>query len=359
MRQSEPDVTVRELDTPVLTVDLDVVERNIASMQARYDEAGFRLRPHIKTHKLPAIAHMQLRAGAPGITCQKLGEAEVMAAAGIRDILMAFPIVGASKAARFAALAAEIDMAAVGDSETVALGLSAALAERGASAGFLVECDTGFGRTGVQTPDAAAELGAFADSLPGLSFRGFMTYPTLPGTGDFFAAAVEAVRARGLEPDWVSGGGTGQERWDAARGAGSITELRPGTYVYGDRACLADGSISVEDCALHVRATVVSRPTATRAMIDAGSKALTSDTAPTLEGWGQVLEHPEARIYLLNEEHGYVDVEACADQPQVGDVVTVLPNHACGTTNMHDEVVAHRNGTVVGVWPIAARGRLR
>jgi D-serine deaminase-like pyridoxal phosphate-dependent protein len=237
--------------------------------------------------------------------------------------------------------------------------VSEALAERGASAGFLVESDTGNGRTGVQSPDAAAELGAFADSLPGLRFRGFMTYPTLPGTGDWFAAATEAARARGLEPDWVTGGGTGRERWEAARGAGSITELRPGTYVYGDRTCLADGSIAVEDCALHVRATVVSRPTASRAIIDAGSKALTSDVAPAREGWGQILEHPEARIYGLNEEHGYVDVEACAVAPQVGDVVTVLPNHACGTTNLHDEVVVHRHGTVLGVWPVAARGRLR
>ncbi len=359
MRQTELASSVLELDTPALTVDLDLVERSITRMQARCDEARIRLRPHIKTHKLPAIAHLQIRAGATGIACQKLGEAEVMAAAGIRDILLTFPIVGAAKSARFAALAGELDMAAVGDSEAVARGLSGALAERGASAGFLVECDTGYGRTGVQTPDAAAELGALADSLPGLSFRGFMTYPTLPETDDWFAAAVEAAQARGLEPSWMSCGGTPQESWEAARGAASITELRAGTYVYGDRMCVTDGSVSVENCALHVRATVVSRPTATRAIIDAGSKALTSDTAPGLDGWGQLIEHPEARIYLLNEEHGYVDVEACAVQPQVGDVVTVLPNHACGTTNLHNEVVAHRDGTIVDIWPIAARGLLR
>ena len=113
------------------------------------------------------------------------------------------------------------------------------------------------------------------------------------------------------------------------------------------------------DCALRLRATVVSRPTDDRAIIDAGSKALTSDTKPGLDGWGYVVEYPQARIYALNEEHGYVDLSACDDRPQVGDVVTIVPNHACGTTNMHDEVVAHRGGTVVAVWPIDARGKLR
>ena len=181
---------IEELDTPVLTVDLDAVGRNIARVQARSDELGVALRPHIKTHKLPAIAHMQLRAGASGIACQKLGEAEIMAAAGIRDILITFPLVGASKASRFAALAAECRVATVGDSEAVPRGLSAALADRGATAAFLVECDTGFGRTGVQTPQEAAELGALVDGLPGLRFEGFMTYPTLAGTAAWLDAAV-------------------------------------------------------------------------------------------------------------------------------------------------------------------------
>ncbi len=350
---------IEELDTPALTVDLDAVDRNIARVQARSDELGVALRPHIKTHKLPAIAHMQIRAGASGIACQKLGEAEIMAGAGIRDILITFPLTGASKASRFAALAAEHQLATVGDSETVARGLSAALAQRGATAGFLVECDTGFGRTGVQTPEAAAELGALAERLPGLRFEGFMTYPTLAGTGAFLQSAAAAARDRGLEPRWISGGGTPTERWKATEDASVLTEVRAGTYVYGDRMCIANGSVPLEDCALRLRATVVSRPTEDRAIIDAGSKALTSDTKPGLEGWGHVVEFPRAQIYALNEEHGYVDLSSCKDRPQVGDVVTVVPNHACGTTNMHDEVVAHRDGTVVAVWPIEARGKLR
>ena len=354
-----PTMRIEELDTPTLTVDLDAVDRNIARVQARSDELGVALRPHIKTHKLPAIAHMQIRAGAAGISCQKLGEAEIMAAAGISDILITFPLIGTSKARRFAALAAEHQLATVGDSEEVARGLSVALAGRGATAGFLVECDTGFGRTGVQTPEAAAELGALVDELPGLRFEGFMTYPTLPGTGAWLDSAVAAARDRGLEPRWISGGGTPVERWEATEEAPVITEVRAGTYVYGDRMCVANGNTTLDDCALRVRATVVSRPTEDRAIIDAGSKTLTSDTKAGIEGWGYVVELPQAQIYALNEEHGYVDVSKCDERPRVGDVVTIVPNHACGTTNMHDEVVAHRGGVVVAVWQIQARGKLR
>jgi D-serine deaminase-like pyridoxal phosphate-dependent protein len=350
---------IEDLDTPALTVDLDAVERNVARVQARCDEAGLALRPHIKTHKLPALAHLQLRAGAVGIACQKLGEAEVMTAAGLRDILLTYPIVGAAKARRFAALAREATMAAVGDSEVVARGLSAALDAVGASADFLVECDTGFGRTGVQTPAAAVELGALADTLPGLRFAGFMTYPTLPGTGAWLQSAAELAAARGLDVRWVSGGGTPAGRWEATREAPVLTEVRAGTYVYGDRMCIADGSVGLEDCALRLRVTVVSRPTSERAIVDAGSKALTSDTAPSLDGYGHVVEYPAARIPMLNEEHGYLDLTACSERPEIGETLTIVPNHACGTTNMHDEVVAHRGGEIVAVWPIAARGKLR
>jgi D-serine deaminase-like pyridoxal phosphate-dependent protein len=350
-------VTLDDVDTPALVVDLDAVERNIDRMQARCDELGVAFRPHIKTHKLPALAHRQLERGAVGIACQKLGEAEVMAAAGVRDILLTYPLVGRAKAARFAALASTIRLAAAGDSDVVAHGLSAALIETGATAAFLVECDTGYGRTGVPTPEAAAELGALADALPGLRFAGFMTYPTLPQTGEWLRAAVAAAEARGLTPTWISGGGTPVARWDALEPP--ITEVRAGTYVYGDRMCAADGSVARADCALHVRATVVSRPAPGRAILDTGSKSLTSDLPPGLDGYGELLEYPAARVPRLDEEHGYVDLSACEARPEIGEVVTVLPNHACGTTNLHDEVVAHRAGRVVAVWPVAARGRLR
>jgi D-serine deaminase-like pyridoxal phosphate-dependent protein len=348
-----------ELDTPVLTVDLDAVDRNLARMQAYCDEHGFALRPHIKTHKLPALAHAQVQAGAVGIACQKLGEAEVMAAAGLDDVLITFPLVGPAKAERFAALARERRMGTVGDSAEVARSLSTALAHEGVEADFLVECDTGFGRTGVQSADEALELARLVSSLPGLRFAGLMTYPTLPESGPWLRAARERLEDEGLAVERVSGGGTpGAFR---THEVGEVTEVRVGTYVYGDRACVAAGVTPLEDCALRVRATVVSRPTPERAILDAGTKTLTSDPAGGAEPgtFGTLLEHPEARVYNLNEEHGYVDVSRCDPRPAVGDVVTIVPNHACGTTNMHDEVVAHRGGEIVAVWPILARGKLR
>lgn len=347
------------LDTPVATVDLDAVERNIARMQGYCDQHGLAFRPHIKTHKLPAVAHMQLRAGAVGISCQKLGEAEVMETAGMRDILLTFPLVGAQKAERLTALAGEAAIAVVGDSETVVRGLSATLAPAGAEVGFLVEVDTGFARTGVQTPGEAAELAVLADSLPGLRFDGLMTYPTLPGTGPKLRAAIEAIRALGLEVRVVSGGGT--PTFFTNHEVPEITEVRAGTYVYGDRSCIANGSVSLEDCALRIRTTVVSRPTPERGILDAGSKTLTSDPAEETAGGGHglLVEYPEARIYALSEEHGHVDFGACTGRPEVGEVVTVIPNHACGCANMHDAVVVHRGGRIVGTWPVAARGKLR
>jgi D-serine deaminase-like pyridoxal phosphate-dependent protein len=351
-------VRLDELETPTATVDLEAVERNINRLQSYCNEHGFACRPHVKTHKLPALAHLQLRAGAVGVTCQKLGEAEVMAAAGIGDILLAFPLVGMAKAERLAALARQVSVSVVGDSATVVRGLGAALAYEGLELDFLVECDTGLGRTGVQSPREAAELAVLVDSLPGLRFAGLMTYPTLPQSGPWLRAAREAIQAEGLAVGRVSGGGTSTYRW--THEIGEVTEIRAGTYVYGDRACIGDGSVPAEQCALRVRATVVSRPTRDRAILDAGTKTLTSDPDESGGGgYGVVVEYPDAALHQLHEEHGFLDVGSCAGGgPEIGEVVTIIPNHACGCTNMHDHVVAHRGGTVVAVWPVAARGKL-
>jgi D-serine deaminase-like pyridoxal phosphate-dependent protein len=346
-----------EIDTPALTSDLDAVERNIAAMQGYCDRHGLALRPHVKTHKLPELARLQIDAGACGITCQKLGEAEVMADAGFDDILITFPLLGAAKVERLAALARRVTVGVVGDSATVATGVAGALAAAGLEVDFLVECDTGFARTGVQTPEAAAELARLVDSLDGLRFAGLMTYPTLPQSGVWLRAAREAIERARLAVDRVSGGGTPTAR--LTHEIGEVTEVRVGTYVYGDRACIANGSVELEDCALRIVATVVSRPTRERAILDAGSKTLTSDPAEGVTGYGHLLEHPEAAIYQLHEEHGFVDVGACARPPEVGERVTIIPNHACGTTNMHDEVVVHRGGEVVATLAIAARGKVR
>src|SRR5262245_31145469 len=311
-------MNLAELDTPVATVDLDAVERNIARMQSYCDEHGLSFRPHIKTHKLPAIAHMQVRAGAVGITCQKLGEAEVMAAAGLDDILITFPLIGGAKAERTAALASEVKISVVGDSPAVAHNLSPTLAREGAEVDFLVECDTGFRRTGVQSAAEAAELAELVDSLPGLRFAGLMTYPTLPDlTNPWLRAAREEVERRGLRVAQVSAGGTPTAFVN--HDADEVTEVRAGVYVYGDRSCVANGSVPLEDCALRVRATVVSRPTPDRAILDCGSKTLTNDPAEDVAGGGHglIVEYPEAAVYSPHEEHGHVDVSACPEAPSV------------------------------------------
>jgi D-serine deaminase-like pyridoxal phosphate-dependent protein len=333
---------IEELDTPVLTADLDAVERNIMRMQRYCDEHGLALRPHVKTHKLPEVARLQLAAGAHGITCQKLGEAEVFADAGFDDILISFPLIGRSKIERLRALTERARVCVAVDSDQ---GVDAL---QGVDVEVLVECDTGGGRTGVQSPEAAALLAARADR-----FRGLMTYPMPPGTGPWLRAALDLIG----DVETVSVGGTPTAH--EAHDLGVATELRVGTYVYGDRACIANGSATLEDCALRVLATVVSTPTRERAILDAGTKALTSDPAAGVEGHGLIVEHQEAGVHRLNEEHGIVDVSRCARQPQIGERVTIVPNHACGTTNLYDELVLHREGEVVATLPIQARGRLR
>jgi D-serine deaminase-like pyridoxal phosphate-dependent protein len=335
-------VNIDELDTPTLTADLDAVERNIARVQRYCVEHGIALRPHIKTHKLPELARMQVEAGARGITCQKLGEAEIFADAGFDDILISFPIIGPQKIARLRALAERVRLCVAVDSDEGAAALD------GVGVDALVECDTGFGRTGVQTPEAAARLARRIER-----FRGLMTYPTPPGTAEWLRRVLDLVG----EVDCVSVGGTPTAR--TVHELGIATELRVGTYVYGDRACVANGSVPLEDCALRVVATVVSTPTKDRAIVDAGSKALTSDPAEGATGHGLLLEHPEAEVYKLNEEHGHVDVSRCERRPRIGDRVSIVPNHACGAVNMYDEIVLHRGGEVIETLPIRARGRLR
>jgi D-serine deaminase-like pyridoxal phosphate-dependent protein len=353
-------MTLRELPTPFLTVDLDAVERNIARMQAYCDEHGLALRPHVKTHKLPLIARMQLDAGARGITCQKLGEAEVMVDHGFDDILITFPLVGTGKAERVAELATRMRLAVGADSATVAATLSKAVAARGTSIGFLVECDTGYGRAGVQSPAEAADLAALVAELPGLELAGLMTHPATPGSGVWLRCARELIEQRGLSVDRVSGGGTPEAF--RVHESGEFTELRVGTYVYGDRRCVMLGLTPLADCALCIIATVVSRPAADRAILDAGSKTLTSDPLPGIAGdtcHGLVIEYPEAALARLSEEHGIVDLSRCTGRPEIGEVVTIVPNHACGAVNLHDEVALHRSGSDLIVVSIPARGRIR
>jgi D-serine deaminase-like pyridoxal phosphate-dependent protein len=243
------------------------------------------------------------------------------------------------------------------DNEVVARGLSEAGARHGVDVRFLIECDTGFGRNGVQTPQAALDLARVAMKLPRLAFHGLMTFPNRdPDSRVFFEQALGSFKQAGIPVPVVSGGGTPALATVAK--FPMLTEHRAGTCVYNDAMVVASGTATWDDCAMRVRCTVVSRPTATRAILDAGTKVLTSDQYG-MKGYGHVLEYPEAAVVALSEEHGTVDLSGCPGEPRVGDVVHVVPNHCCVVSNMVDEVVGVRGGQVEVVWPVAARGTVR
>lgn len=350
---------IEDLETPVPVIDLDRVERNLAKMQAYCDSHKLRLRPHIKTHKIPAFAHRQVALGASGITCQKLGEAEVMADAGLDDIFISYPLIGGAKALRLAALARRVTMGVAVDNPLALETAARAARAAGRPIGVLVEFDSGNKRTGVVSVDQALALARQVTEAEGLRFDGLMTYPSSAATSEFVAEAKRRFADSGLAIAVVSGGGT-PNAWRAHEVMG-LTEVRVGTYIYHDRATVAAGTASLEECALHLHATVVSRPTEDRAVIDAGTKSLTSDlVAPTAgSGYGLILEYPDAVIERLNEEHGVLDLSRCDRKPGLGERVRIVPNHVCVVSNLHDEVVVSRDGRVVDSWRVAARGRTR
>jgi len=352
-------MAVIELDTPAVTVDLDVMEDNIRRVQAHLARHGIANRPHIKTHKIPALGKMQMQAGAVGITCQKLGEVEVFTDAGVADdVLLTFNIVGDAKTDRLMALTKRLRrLSVVLDSEAVAKGLSEAGVRHGADVCFLVECDTGMGRNGVQSPQATLDLARAAMKLPRMRFEGIMTFPTRqPQSYQFFEEALALFKRAGIPVPVVSGGGT--PAIFKAQEFPMLTEHRAGTYIYNDVMTVASGTATWDNCAMRVQATVVSRPTGTRAVIDAGTKVLTSDQY-TVKGYGHVLEYPEAVIPHLSEEHGVIDLSGCRERPAVGDIVHVVPNHCCVVSNMVDEVYGVRGERVEVTWPVAARGTVR
>jgi len=350
---------VTALDTPSVTILLDRLENNINRIQRMIAGAGKANRPHIKTHKIPAIGKMQIAAGAVGLTCQKLGEAEVFIDAGVTDdLLITFNIVGAAKTDRLMDLSSRIRrLAVVADNEVVLKGLSDAARSRGRTVPFLIECDGGFGRNGVQTPEAALDLAKLAGKLPGIAFEGLAVFPNVaPHTLEFFTRAVGLFKNAGIPLPVLSGGGTPALLKIADYPM--MTEHRAGTYVYNDVMMVTSGIATWDDCAMHVRTTVVSRPTEDRAIVDAGSKVLTREQY-YVKNFGYVVEFPDAVVVNLSEEHGMIDLSACKSKPKVGDVINIVPNHCCVVSNMMDEVYGVRGGKVEVTWPVAARGMVR
>ncbi len=350
---------IEDLETPTPIIDIDVADRNLRRWQERCDKIGIANRPHIKTHKLAALAKYQIALGAKGITVQKLGEAEAMAAAGISDMLLTFNVVGEPKLKRLTDLARRTQISVVADNETVIEGLGRAGAAAGRDISVLVECDTGMKRNGAQTPDAAVRLAKMIDQTKGVAYGGLMTYPaagTRKAAEAFLTEARDLAGKAGLQSKVVSTGGS-PDMW-SDEGLGVATEYRAGTYVYFDRSFAERGTCSYDECALEVLATVVSRPTSDRALIDAGSKALTSDLLG-LKGFGVVKEMNKAEIFNVNEEHGFLDIAGLSHKPQVGELVRITPNHACPVSNLFDRVVFVRGNEVLGAVRVDARGTVQ
>ncbi|HKG25213.1 MAG TPA: alanine racemase [Thermomicrobiales bacterium] len=358
------------IDTPTMVVDETILHRNIAEMAALAKSLGVALRPHIKTHKTPQIARLQLAAGAVGITCAKLGEAEVMANAGIEDILIAYPVVGEIKIRRLLALMERARMRVALDSREAAQALSDALAAEDRAIDVYVEVNTGQDRAGALSGDEAVALALDLARMPGLHVVGVMSHEGHANAappdqieakaldaGHKLVATAEAIRSHGLELPVVSVGSTPAAAYTPT--VPGVTEMRPGTYVFRDTSGFRYGIFGVDRCAARILATVVSHPAPDRCIVDTGSKTLALDKTPSHPGHGYVVGHERAVIDRMSEEHGVVILPP--DEPgfQIGERVEIIPNHICPAVNLMDELAIVRDGHLIDIWRVAARGKIR
>lgn len=363
-----PTLGIDTLDTPSLVVDLDRLEGNIARWAAYAKDAGVKLRPHGKTHKCVEIARRQLAAGAVGLTLAKIGEAEVMARAGVEDIFLAYEVVGGPKLPRLLGLARTIRIRVGVDSMDVAAPLADAAAAAGVTVDVMLEVDTGLGRCGAAPGEPLLALAKAVARSRGLRLAGIFTYrgyrPDLEAAGreegEIMVREAERLRAAGLAIDDVSVGSTPTGR-PAARVHG-VTEVRPGTYVFNDAMQVRWGSAKPEECALVVVCRVISRPSRDVAVLDAGSKVLTAERGPFSskgDSHGVLRGYPDCQIDRLWEEHGRVQLTEDARRLRVGDLVEVIPAHVCPTVNLARRLVCVRDGRVEATWEVAARAEVQ
>ena len=347
-----------DVDTPSVLIDLDIVEANIQKYQRYCNSIGLNLRPHIKTHKIPALAKLQLAEGAVGITCQKISEAEaIISEGGIDDILITYNIIGKKKLTRLLALAERVKLSVVADNQTCISGLSEVFSKSNAELTVLVECDTGAMRCGVVNPRQALDLAMAIKNLPGINFGGLMTYPPIGKWECVNRALLEIKRLledKKIDVPVISVGGS-PDMWNADKFS-VATEYRIGTYIYNDKSLIERGTCELKDCALTVLATVVSTPTSKRAVVDAGSKVLTSDLSG-LVGHGHVIGFPNVKVSKLSEEHGCLR----SDEPtglSVGQKIQIIPNHAYVVSNMTDNVNFVKRGGAILSQKVVARGKV-
>ncbi|HWA99085.1 MAG TPA: DSD1 family PLP-dependent enzyme [Pirellulales bacterium] len=355
--------TKDDLDTPALCVDLDVMEANIAAVAKSCREAGVAWRPHAKGHKNASIAHRQLAAGAIGVTCAKLGEAEAMARAGIRDLLIANQIVGSKKLARLSALRRVADPIVCVDHREQLEPLAAAMAGAGESARVLVEVDLGMNRAGVAPGNAVVELAQLVDRLPGVELAGVMGYEghllavadqreKRARIGEALGMLVEsanALRRAGLPCPIVSCGGTGS--YTIATQQPGITEVQAGGAIFMDAFYRHECALAELNFALTVLTTVVGRPARERAIIDAGRKTLNIEVRKPL-----VVGRRGVEVDRLSAEHGQLHVSAEADELRIGARIELVPGYADLTVMLHDRLYGFRRGRLEAILPVESRG---
>jgi D-serine deaminase-like pyridoxal phosphate-dependent protein len=361
-------MNIADIETPALLVDLDIMEHNLARAAAYAAAHGLALRPHVKTHKSPVVAARQVALGAVGLTCATPFEAHVMSVV-TDNILVAYPPVGARRAAQLAALPESVNLIVALDSPVAIDAISRAAASAGRTVGVYVELDLGMHRVGVPGVADAITLARRVRDDPGLDFAGIAFYPghvrepvndqdeKLAILGAALTSALRQFERKGLSPRTVSGGST-PTLWRTHEIPG-VTEMRPGTYVYNDRTTAVIGACGWDDCALTVLATVISTSVPGQAVIDAGTKSLGREPVRGIdgEGFGQLLEHPEVIVERMSEEHGVLDISRSSWRPQVGEVVRVVPNHVCIVVHLSDIVYGMRRGVLETSWPVSARGR--
>ena len=359
---------ISELPTPVALVDIDIMERNLRRTIEICRTAKVAYRPHIKTHKMPALAQRQIEAGAVGITCAKIGEAEIMATAGLKDIFIAYPIVGRARFERVLALSENVRLQIAVDSAETAAAMGQFFSGHNRLIDAVLEIDTGHHRCGVQPKDAG-ELARHLAAAEGLRLLGVFTHEGhvySPGpveerlenarrAGRQLAEVAAALRARDLTIGVVSVGSSPAQ--DAAVSMNGITENRPGTNIFNDCTQVNLGACGWQDCALSYLCTVVSRPALDRAIVDGGTKTFSSDKLVEPTFFGVVKGYPHARFLRASEEHGILSLQdEAAQQMHIGDRVRVIPSHVCGSVNLHDKAYGVRGEEVVEEWEIAARG---
>jgi D-serine deaminase-like pyridoxal phosphate-dependent protein len=360
-----------DIDTPALVVDEEILQRNIAEMAAFARSVGVNLRPHIKTHKTPQIARLQIAAGAIGITCAKVGEAEVMIEqAGVDDVLLAYPTIGEHKYRRIVELLERARIIVAVDSLDAANAISRSMRTYDRMLDVSIEVNTGQNRSGVRAGDLAVQFALDVSRLPNLRIAGIMTHEGqvngLPpdeieagalAAGREMVEVAERIRSHGIDVPTVSVGSTPAAIYTPT--IHGVTEMRPGTYVFNDNSVFRHGRIGVSQCAARFVATVVSKQSPTHAVLDTGQKSLGMDLSVSHGGHGYIVGHPDVIISKLSEEHGVCEVPEGEEGFQVGDRIEIIPNHVCPTVNLMDEMFIVRDGKVVDTWTIAARGKVR